>query len=75
MMKRNGRSERDLSGRVMCRRLAVVWEERVWWSGGTKTPSWRKERTLDMRRRDEAEGERRMMGSDRLDETALAIGF
>jgi hypothetical protein len=36
---------------------------RVGWSGGTKTPSCRKERTLDMRIRDEAEGERRMIGS------------
>jgi hypothetical protein len=36
---------------------------KVGWSGGTNTPSPRNERTFDMRMSEEAEGERRMMGS------------
>lgn len=35
-------------------------------SAGTNRPPSRKDLMLDMRRRDEAEGERRMMGSGRL---------
>jgi hypothetical protein len=48
-----GRSREVLS------RLAVVWAM----SGGVKSPFSRKGFMFDMRRREEAEGERRMMGS------------
>jgi hypothetical protein len=34
-------------------------------STGVKRPSWRKERIFERRRMDEADGERRMMGSGR----------
>jgi hypothetical protein len=44
---------------------------RVGWSGGTKTPSWRKDLMFDMRIREEADGERRMIGSGREDEPDL----
>lgn len=49
-------------GRWISRRLGEVDMLRVGWSGGTKTPSWRKDLAFVMRIRDEAEGERRMMG-------------
>lgn len=53
-------------GRVMSRRmLEDVDMARVGWSGGTKTPSPRKDLTFDMRIRDDADGERRMIGSGR----------
>lgn len=51
-------------GRVMWRMFDGV-EASVRWSGGMKTPSWRKDLMLDMRMRDEAEGERRIIGSGR----------
>lgn len=52
------------SGRVTSRRMLLeVDMASVGWSGGTKTPSWRKVFTLDMRIRLEAEGERRIIGS------------
>lgn len=51
------------SGRWISRMLGDVDMERVGWSGGMKTPSWRKDLTFVMRIREEAEGERRMMGS------------
>lgn len=38
------------------------------WSGGMNTPSWRKDLMFDMRMREEAEGERRMIGSGRREE-------
>ena len=49
-------------GRWISRRLGEVDMLRVGWSGGTKTPSCRKDLAFVMRIRDEAEGERRMMG-------------
>ena len=49
----------------MCRRLDEVFVARVGWSAGTKRPEPRKVLMLEMRRREEAEGERRMMGSIR----------
>lgn len=49
-------------GRWISRILGEVDMLRVGWSGGTKTPSWRKDLTFVMRIRLEAEGERRMMG-------------
>ena len=55
-------SERMRSGRDIYRMLELG-IERVGWSGGTKTPSWRNDRTFDMRMRDEADGESRMIGS------------
>lgn len=58
-------SARMRSGRVMWRMLDGVEVARVGWSGGTNTPSWRKDLMFDMRIREEAEGERRMMGSGR----------
>lgn len=51
-------------GRVRCRRLEAVWEDKVGWSKGTKRPVSRNVLMLDMRSNEEAEGERRMMGSD-----------
>lgn len=56
-------SEGLRSGRWISRMLGDVDMERVGWSGGTNTPSWRKDLTFVMRIREEAEGERRMMGS------------
>jgi len=53
------------SGRLSSMKLASVDMLRVGWSGGTKTPSWRKDLMFDMRMREEAEGERRMIGSGR----------
>lgn len=38
-------------------------EARVGWSGGTKMPSWRKDFAFEVRISDEADGERRMIGS------------
>lgn len=57
----------DRKGRLMYRRLLELDMERVGWSGGTKTPSWRKDLTLDMRMSEDADGERRMIGSWFLD--------
>lgn len=52
----------DIDGRMRCRRrrLADVVSLAL---GGMNTPSSRKVFTLDMRRRDDAEGERRIIGS------------
>lgn len=50
------------SGRWISRIFGDVDMLRVGWSGGTKTPSWRKDLTLVMRINDDADGERRMMG-------------
>lgn len=52
-------------GRSSFTRLASVALESVGWSGGTKIPSSRKDFTFDMRMREEAEGEIRMIGSGR----------
>ena len=61
-MKRKGRCESiEGSGRETCRMLAV--EPALLESGGRYLPSSRKDLMLAMRRREEAEGERRMMGS------------
>ena len=48
--------------RVIWRRLEDAFEEESRAEGGMKVPDSRKDFTLDMRRRDEAEGESRMMG-------------
>jgi hypothetical protein len=48
--------------RVIWRRLEVALEEVSRAEGGMKTPSSRKDFTFDMRRREEADGESRMMG-------------
>ena len=62
-MKRSGCEDMEGRVRVSCRRLT---EEEVSAAlGGMKVPSPRKDFTLDMRRREDAEGERRMMGSRR----------
>lgn len=53
------------SGRLSSMKLASVDMDSVGWSGGTKMPSCRKDLMFDMRMRDEAEGDRRMMGSGR----------
>jgi hypothetical protein len=70
-MKRKGREESFGSVRVMWRRLAGVEFASVGCEGGTKRPASRKDLMLDIRRREDAEGERRMIGSARLEfETA-----
>ena len=74
-MKRKGFSPNEGIVRVMCRRFAVVWVDKVGWSGGTNRPESRKVLMLDMRRRDDAEGERRMMGSERFEGTAEESGL
>lgn len=52
------------NGRLMYKMLLeALGIASVAWSGGTNTPSPRNDRTFDMRMREEAEGERRMMGS------------
>jgi hypothetical protein len=65
MMNRMGAGSIEDTWRDMFRidvdALAVYVDE----SGGTKTPSWRNERIFDRRRRDDAEGDRRMIGSGR----------
>lgn len=53
------------SWRVMMWMLEVVCDANVGWSGGTKTPSWRNVLMLERRMGDEADGERRMIGSGR----------
>lgn len=50
-------------------------DARVGWSKGTYNPVSRKVLILDMRRREEAEGESRMIGSERLLLTAEERGF
>lgn len=50
-------------GRSILRMLEGSELARVGWSGGTKMPSWRKVLALEVRIREEAEGERRMIGS------------
>jgi len=61
-MKRRGCEEMDGSTRDICRKLDVEVSRAL---GGMKTPSSRKDLMLDMRRRDEAEGDSRMMGCSR----------
>ena len=51
----------------------MAWLERVGWSGGTNVPVSRNDRTLDIRSNEEADGESRMMGSERFEETALGV--
>lgn len=52
---------------MICR-LDVEDDARVGWSGGTKTPSCRNDLILESRMGDEAEGDRRMIGSTRREE-------
>ena len=59
----------------MWSRFAVVWLLSVGWSGGTKRPESRKDLKLLRRSNDDADGETRMMGSWRLEETGATAGF
>lgn len=58
-MKRRGEEEIDGSARESWRKFEVVASVAL---GGMKVPSSRKDFMLDMRRREDAEGESRMMG-------------
>jgi hypothetical protein len=51
--------------RLMCSMLAPALELAATESAGTNSPPSRKDLMLDMRSRDDAEGDRRMMGSGR----------
>lgn len=53
------------SGRLISMKLASVDMLKVGWSGGTNIPSPKNDLMFDMRMRDEADGERRMIGSGR----------
>ncbi len=68
MMNRKGRDDSFGSKRVICKRLAGVEFARVGCEGGTKRPLSRKDLMFDIRRREDADGESRMMGSARLEE-------
>lgn len=62
-MKRKGvRGSMEGRRRVIWRRLEEALEEESSAEGGMKVPDSRKDFTFDMRRREDAEGERRMMG-------------
>lgn len=70
-MKRNGRVESFGNVLVMCSKLAGVELANVGCEGGTKSPASRKDLMFDMRSSEDAEGERRIIGSARLEfETA-----
>ena len=58
-MKRRGAEEMEGRRRCICRKLEVVVSVAL---GGMKMPSSRKDFMFDMRSREEAEGDKRMMG-------------
>lgn len=74
MMNRNGRARSmEVSKRDMFRRVAELLEVEIEDSGGANSPSSRKVLIFDMRRRDEADGDSRIMGSGRRE--GAARGF